>query len=91
MNRRRVLVVDDDESLRRVTQVQLEQAGYETKVAADGNEAMRLLLKFPQDLVITDLRMPGMSGLELLRRIHVEYPDTVVVMITAFGAVSTAV
>ena len=91
MNRRRVLVVDDDESLRRVTQVQLEQAGYETKVAADGNEAMRLLLKFPQDLVITDLRMPEMSGLELLRRIHSEYPDTVVVMMTAFGAVSTAV
>ena len=91
MNRRRVLVVDDDESLRRVTQVQLEQAGCETKVAANGAEALALLQRSPQDLVITDLKMPGMSGLDLLRRIRSEYPDTVVVMITAFGAVDTAV
>ena len=91
MSRRRVLVVDDDESLRRVTQVQLEQAGCDTKVAADGAEALALLQTSPQDLVITDLKMPGMSGLDLLRRIRSEYPDTVVVMITAFGAVDTAV
>src|SRR5438067_1672571 len=91
MNRRRVLVVDDDESLRRVTQVQLEQAGCETMVAAYGAEALALLQTSAQDLVITDLKMPGMSGLDLLRRIRSEYPDTVVVMITAFGAVDTAV
>ena len=91
MNRRRVLVVDDDESLRRVTQVQLEQAGYDTKAVANGVEAVALLQKSPQDLVISDLKMPGMSGLDLLRRIRSEYPDTVVVMITAFGAVDTAV
>ena len=91
MIRRRVLVVDDDESLRRVTQVQLEQAGYDTKVAADGAEAMALLQRSPHDLVISDLKMPEMSGLDLLRRIRSEYPDTVVVMITAFGTVGTAV
>jgi DNA-binding NtrC family response regulator len=91
MNRRRVLVVDDDESLRRVTQVQLEQVGYETNVAADGAEALALLQKSLHDLVITDVKMPGMSGMDLLRKIRSEYPGTVVVMITAFGAVDTAV
>jgi len=91
MNRRRVLVVDDDESLRRVTQVQLEQAGYEVSVAADGASAIATLQKSGQDLVLTDLKMPGMSGLELLHRIRKEYPDTVVIMITAFGSVDTAV
>ncbi len=88
---KRVLVVDDDESLRRVTQVQLEQAGFETRTAADGTEALRVLQKSPADLVITDLKMPGMSGLELLRRIRTDYPDVLVVMLTAFGTVESAV
>jgi DNA-binding NtrC family response regulator len=91
MNRRRVLVVDDDESLRRVTQVQLEQAGYEVSVASDGAGALATLQKSAQDLVLSDLKMPGMSGLDLLQKIRAEYPDTVVVMITAFGSVDTAV
>lgn len=60
---RRVLVVDDDESLRRVTQVQLEQAGFKAITAADGEEALSILQKLPVDLVITDLRMPGMTGM----------------------------
>src|SRR5258708_2663921 len=84
-------VGEGSEPKSRVTQVQLEQAGYDTKVAANGVEAVALLQKSPQDLVISDLKMPGMSGLDLLRRIRSEYPDTVVVMITAFGAVDTAV
>ncbi|MDQ2776627.1 MAG: sigma-54 dependent transcriptional regulator [Acidobacteriota bacterium] len=88
---KRVLVVDDDESLRRVTQVQLEQAGFETRTAADGTEALRFLQKSLADLVITDLKMPGMPGMELLRRIRTDYPDVLVVMITAFGTVESAV
>jgi len=91
VNLRRVLVVDDDESLRRVTQVQLEQAGYQVTAAPDGSAAMEMLLKSAQDLVLTDLKMPGISGLDLLRKIRAEYPDTLVVMITAFGTVDTAV
>ncbi len=87
----RILVVDDDESLRRVTQVQLEQAGFATTTAADGDEALKLLQQSPPDLVISDLKMPGMSGLELLRRIRKEYPDILVVMLTAFGSVESAV
>jgi two-component system NtrC family response regulator len=87
----RILVVDDDESLRRVTQVQLEQAGFSTQTAADGNEALAALQKAPAQLVITDLKMPGMSGLELLRRIRADYPEVVVVVITAYGTVESAV
>ena len=91
MSKRRILVVDDDESLRRVTQVQLQQSGYEVTTAADGNGAISILERFPADLVITDFKMPGMSGLELLRKIRNEYPEIVIVMVTAFGTIENAV
>lgn len=87
----RILVVDDDESLRRVTQVQLEQEGYVVSTAPNGKEALALLEKSPQDLVISDLKMPGMSGLDLLRRIRTDYPEIIVLMMTAYGSVETAV
>ncbi len=66
MKCRRILVVDDDDSLRRVTQVQLEEEGYTVMTAASGEEARAILTRNPQDLVITDLSMPGMSGVDLL-------------------------
>lgn len=87
----RILVVDDDDSLRRVTQVQLEQSGYQVSTASDGNEALTFLQKIPQDLVITDLKMPGLSGMDLLEKIRTEYPEIIVIMVTAFGTVETAV
>lgn len=87
----RILVVDDDESLRRVTEVQLQQSGYDVLTAASGQEALDILQKRPADVVITDLKMPGMSGLELLMRIRTDYPELVVVMVTAFGTIETAV
>ena len=69
MTGKRILVVDDDESLRRVTQVQLEQSGCHVTTAGDGNKALSILEKAPQDFVITDLRMPGLCGLDLLKKI----------------------
>ncbi len=89
--RPRILLVEDDDSLRRVTQVQLEQAGYEVSTASRAAEALALLERSPQDLVITDLKMPGMSGMELLRRIKAEYPEIVVIVVTAFGTIESAV
>ena len=87
----RILVVEDDESLKRVTQVQLQRCGYETAVATSVPEALEILEKEPRGLVITDLNLPGMSGLELLKRIRSEYPDTTVVVVTAYGTIETAV
>jgi two-component system, NtrC family, response regulator len=91
MNTGRILVVEDDESLRRVTQAQLEKCGYQTAVATDVNEALELLEKEPRELVITDLNLPGMSGLDLLKRVRTEYPETTVVVVTAYGTIETAV
>jgi DNA-binding NtrC family response regulator len=91
MTGRRILVVDDEENLRRVTQMRLQQAGYEALTAADGDTALDILSRNPQDLVVTDLKMPGMSGMELLRRIKEEYPEVVVVVVTAYGTIESAV
>src|SRR3990172_13096497 len=91
MTGRRILVVEDEESLRRVTQVQLEQAGYRVATAADGCETLKILEKGPQDLVIADLMMPRLSGLELLKRIRADYPETIVILVTAFATVENAV
>ena len=91
MNSRRILVVDDDESLRRVTQVQLEDEGYAVTTAPNADEALHVLARNQQDLVLTDLNMPGISGVELLREIRSEYPDTSVILVTAFGTVDSAV
>jgi two-component system NtrC family response regulator len=91
MRKRRILVVDDDESLRRVTQVQLEEEGYTVTTAASAEEALAFLSANSENLVITDLRMPGLSGVDLLKQIRVDYPETVVVLVTAFGTVGSAV
>ena len=91
MSRSKILVVDDDESLRRVMQLQLEEAGYEVITAAGAKEALALTEEQMPALVITDLKMPGVSGMELLRSLRSEHPETTVVMITAFGTVQTAV
>jgi len=87
----RILVADDDVSLRRVLQVQLEQEGYEVAVAASGHQTLSILQLRSFDLLITDLKMPGMSGVELLRHVRLQYPQTIVIMLTAFATVDTAV
>lgn len=91
MNRNLVLVVDDDASLRRVMKMQLEEAGYEVALAPDGEQAQGIIDEQRPKLVITDLRMPGTGGMELLRHIRDEHLETTVIMITAFGSVETAV
>jgi two-component system NtrC family response regulator len=86
-----ILVVDDDESLRRITQLQLEEAGHPVLTASNGTEALSLIEEDPPGLVITDLKMPGLSGLELLNKIRESHPEITVLMITAFGTVQSAV
>src|ERR1700752_692857 len=87
----RILVVEDDESLRRVTQAQLERSGYETAVACDVPQALEILASEPKDLIICDLNLPGLSGMELLKTVRAEYAETAVVILTAYGTIDTAV
>ena len=91
MKHRQILVVDDDQSLRRVTQLQLEDAGHEVITAASGEEALLRIDEEAPALVITDFKMPGISGLEVLRRVRESHPQTTVLMVTAFGTVQSAV
>src|SRR3954468_9665513 len=86
-----VLVVDDDSSVRRVIKMQLEEAGYHVEVAANGEDARSIIDEQRPKLVISDLRMPGSGGLELLRYVREGDRETTVIMITAFGTVETAV
>lgn len=88
---KRILVVDDEENLRRVTQLKLQQAGYEAMTASDGRQALEVLARNPHDLIITDLKMPGMSGMDLLRKVREDYPEIIVVVVTAFGTIESAV
>ena len=91
MDSARILVVDDDDNLRWVLQTQLEQMGYAVIAAADGPTALGLIDKEPPALVLTDLKMPGMSGMELLEQIRRDYPEIPVLIITAFGTIQSAV
>lgn len=85
--KRRLLVVDDDEKVRFVLSRALQglSAHYEILAAGDANEALRLVDQRSFDLVITDISLPGMSGVELTRRLLAQSPTTVVVWITAYG------
>ena len=91
MNSPNILVVDDDENLRWVLKTQLEELGYTVSTAAEGEEALAAIEKEAPALVLTDLKMPRVSGMELLDRIRTEYPEVPVVMITAFGTIQSAV
>jgi two-component system NtrC family response regulator len=91
MARGKILIVEDDENLRRATQLLLERAGYTTTVASDVDQAVDFLKKSVFDLVITDLSLPGASGVDLVKIIHHEYPEIVVIVITAYATVETAV
>ncbi len=88
---RQILVVDDEPNLRRVLGAQLSRDGYEVHAVADGEEALRILQEQYVDVVITDLRMPRLDGLELLRRALALEPELPVVIITAHGTVDNAV
>ena len=91
MPEKTILLVDDDASLRRVLAHHLTEAGYRVLTAAGGKSGLDLFTEEQVEMVITDIQMPEMSGLDLLRRIRVMSPDTVVLVITAYGSIETAV
>jgi two-component system response regulator HydG len=87
----RVLVVDDEASARSGLEKLLRQEGHNVDVAEDGESALRVAAEHPPDVVVTDLKMPKMDGIELLRKLHEQDPNLPVIVATAFGDVNTAV
>jgi two-component system response regulator AtoC len=87
----KILIVDDKPSMRKMLKEALEVQGHECRVASSGAEALLLLRKDACDLCLTDLRMPEISGLELLREAKESASDTAVILMTAYGSVETAV
>jgi len=87
----KILVVDDEQSLRDVLSIMLKRAGYVVTTATDGEEAIDLVNKEIFDLVITDLRMPKVDGMEILKAVKSTSPETVVLLITAFASADSAV
>lgn len=87
----KVLIVDDEENVRKIIGIQLKRLGIESEQAPDGPEALDILKTRDIQTVITDLKMPKMDGLELLGRLRKLYPQIPVIMITAHGTIDTAV
>src|SRR5689334_4055914 len=87
----RVLFVDDDPAMGGIVQKGLARHGFEVEVATSGDAAFARILDTELDAVVTDLRMAGMSGLELAERIAANARDLPVIVITAFGSLETAV
>jgi len=87
----RILVIDDDESMRDSCRQALARKACRVEVAEDGLSGLEILEKEAFDLVILDLKMPGLSGMEVLSRIKQEYPEIVVVVITGYATVESAV
>lgn len=81
----RILVVDDEESIRDLCARVLTRAGYAVKTVPSGEDAVTMMAEAAFDLLISDVRMPGMSGLEVLARAKTAYPHIRVVLITGFG------
>jgi two-component system NtrC family response regulator len=89
--RARVVVIDDEQNAAEALETLLREDGYDVARAHDGRAALSLLETFGPDVVLTDLRMPGMDGLDLLSRVKESRPETLVILMTAYGTVKTAV
>src|SRR5215510_13712835 len=86
----RILIVDDEVNARTALAELLREEGYAVETAADGFKALPKLEEFAPDLLLTDLKMPGLDGITLMRKARDLDPDLAVVVMTAFGAVDAA-
>jgi DNA-binding NtrC family response regulator len=89
-NQSSVLIVDDEEIIRRAHLRSLATCGCEARVAEDGQEAIRLMEQQPSDVILLDIRMPGLDGMEVLKTIKSRWPDSEVVVITGFPNLESA-
>ncbi len=86
-----ILIIDDEASLRRTLARIMQQAGFEVTTAASGQEGLAFLSQQSFDLVYLDIRMPDMNGLEVLKKIHSEFPELPVILFTAQPDMNSAV
>lgn len=87
----RILVVDDDKAFRVATRTLLDDEGYDVVLATGGDEALAMLATGGADLMLSDMVMAKMTGIELLEKVKALYPDIMVIMVTGFGSIGTAV
>ncbi len=86
-----ILVVDDEGAIRYSISKTLQRIGYQVSAAASGEEALEMLADQAFDVVLTDIRMPGLTGVELLARIKEKAPDAIVILMTGYASLGTAV
>ena len=86
-----IMIVDDEMIVRKSLFHWFERSGHFVDTAASGFEALEKLEKFPFELLFVDIKMPGMDGIELLEKVKAEYPETVIIIITAYGSIESAV
>jgi DNA-binding NtrC family response regulator len=91
MIKTRILIVDDELIMRESLAGWLERDGYDVKTAPSGEKALEMLKDFRFDILLLDIKMEGMSGLDVLKEVKESEPDAAVVMITAYGSISTAI
>lgn len=88
-NMGKLMIVDDNEGVRHLVSRWLERAGFFVSQAKDGAEALDLIKKDPPDIILADIRMPKINGLELARMVKREFPETKVVLMTAYSSPQT--
>ena len=87
----RIVIIDDEEKMRRILEMDLSEQGYEIYLAQGGEEGIKILQEKDVDLVITDMKMPGIDGLKVLEMAKELDPDRPVILMTAYGTIETAV
>ncbi len=87
----KIVLIDDEQGIRKVTGIALRDAGYEVFTAADGREGLEVCDRVRPQIVITDIRMPGMDGISVLGNLKKRLPDTEVIVVTAFGEMELAI
>ena len=91
MSKGKILVVDDEDIVRTSCSRTLSPEGYEVRLAKNGVEGLKMASEERFDLVLTDLKMPDMDGIEVLRIIREKWPETAVIIVTGYQTVDTAV
>jgi FixJ family two-component response regulator len=86
-----ILIVDDEKDICEVLDISLSDLGYKVHTAGNGEEALQMFEKILPSIVLSDIRMPGMDGIELLRRIKEQHPETEVILITGHGDIELAI